>query len=42
MLMRALQENIDKFESRFGEIKIEGQANPQFGFTSAQKEEKVN
>ncbi len=32
MLLKALKENIDKFEKRFGEIKIEGQANPQLRF----------
>ena len=42
MLLKALQENIDKFEARFGEIKIEGPANPQIGFSNIQKEEKVN
>ena len=41
MLLKALQENIEKFESRFGEIKVEGQANPQFGFSNVNKE-KVN
>jgi Protein of unknown function (DUF3467) len=42
MLLKALQDNIDKYESRFGEIKIEGHANPQFGFTNADDGEKVN
>ena len=42
MLLKALQENIQKFESRFGEIKIEGQANPQFGFTNVNNDEKIN
>jgi len=44
MLMKALADNIEKFEARFGEIKIEGQANPQqFGFmAAAKKEEKIN
>lgn len=43
MLMKALKENIDKFESRFGEIKIEGQSGPQFGFISSDKgNEKIN
>lgn len=42
MLLKALQDNIDKFESRFGEIKIEGQQNPQFGFTNANNDEKIN
>lgn len=42
MLLRALKENVDKFESKFGEIKIEGPAQPQFGFTSVEKGEKIN
>ncbi len=42
MLMKALKENIDKFESRFGEIKIEGQNNPQFGFSPLNKGEQIN
>lgn len=42
MLLRALKENVDKFESKFGEIKIEGPAQPQFGFTNVEKEEKIN
>ncbi len=42
MLLRALKDNIEKFESRFGEIKIEGQANPQFGFSNTDKDEKIN
>ncbi len=43
MLLRALKENVDKFEARFGEIKIEGQATPQFGFiNNPPKDEKVN
>ena len=42
MLLKALKENIDKFESRFGEIKTEGPANPQFGFVNADKSEKIN
>ena len=42
MLLKALQDNISKFESRFGEIKIEGQANPQFGFSNSNSEEKIN
>ena len=41
MLLKALQENIDKFEARFGEIKVEGHPNPQFGFSSVNKE-KIN
>lgn len=42
MLLRALKENIDKFESRFGEIKIEAQPTPQFGFIPSDKSEKIN
>ncbi|MBM4172146.1 MAG: DUF3467 domain-containing protein [Ignavibacteria bacterium] len=42
MLMRALKENIDKFESRFGEIKIDSQPTPQFGFVNMEKTEKIN
>lgn len=42
MLLKALKENIDKFEARFGEIKVEGHPNQQFGFVPAKKEEKVN
>ena len=42
MLLKALQDNIAKFESRFGEIKIDGHANPQFGFSNSDKDEKIN
>jgi len=42
MLLKALQDNIEKFESRFGEIKIDGHANPQFGFSNTDKSEKIN
>ena len=42
MLMRALKDNIDKFESKFGEIKIEGHQTPQFGFMSPDKGQQVN
>ena len=42
MLLNALQDNIDKFEKRFGEINIEGQATPKFGFPTFNKDEKVN
>ena len=43
MLMKALMDNIEKYEARFGEIKIEGQANPQqFGFLAGKKDEKIN
>ena len=42
MLMKALKENIDKFESRFGEIKIDVPPNQHFGFVTPKKDEKVN
>ena len=43
MLMKALKENIDKFESRFGEIRIESQPNQHFGFVPVvNKDEKPN
>lgn len=42
MLLKALQDNIDKFEARFGEINIEGQKNPQFGFVQMDKDSKPN
>ncbi|MBU1098441.1 MAG: DUF3467 domain-containing protein [Bacteroidetes bacterium] len=42
MLLKALEENIEKFESKFGEIKIEGNSQPQFGFATAPKGEKIN
>lgn len=43
IFMRALADNIEKFESRFGEIKIEGQpGQQQYGFTPPKKEEKYN
>ncbi len=42
MLLKALKDNIDKFEAKFGEIKIEGPANPQLGFMNVEKGQKVN
>jgi hypothetical protein len=43
MLMLALKDNIDKFEARFGEIKIENQPSPQqYGFMNIKKDEKIN
>lgn len=43
MLLKALQDNINKFEARFGEIKIENQPNnPQFGFINPDKDQKIN
>lgn len=42
MLLKALQDNISKFEKRFGEINIDGQSSPQFGFTNLNKDERIN
>jgi len=42
MLLKALQDNISKFESRFGEIKIENPPNQHFGFVPPKGPEKVN
>ncbi len=42
MLLRALKDNIDKFESRFGEINIDSQPTPQFGFINPDKGQQVN
>jgi len=42
MLLKALQDNINKFEKRFGEINIEGQASPQIGFSTLNKDEPIN
>lgn len=42
MLMKALKDNIDKFEAKFGEIKVDGQQNPQFGFINVEKNERIN
>lgn len=42
MLLNALKDNIEKFEKRFGEINIEGQLSPKYGFQNLNKDEKVN
>ena len=42
MLLRALKENIDKFEARFGEIKVDVQQPPQFGFINPDKGQQIN
>ena len=42
MLLKALKENIDKFEAKFGEVKIESQPNQHFGFVPPKPDEKVN
>jgi hypothetical protein len=42
MFLKALQDNIEKYESRFGEIKAPNQPSQQFGFTNPNDDEKVN
>jgi hypothetical protein len=42
MLMKALKDNIDKFEARFGEIKMQGPQDQHFGFVPPKGPEKVN
>ena len=44
MLLAAIRDNIDKFEKKFGEIKLAGDATgtPIFGFQPPTKEEKIN
>lgn len=42
MLLKALKENIDKYENRFGEIVIDTPQNQHFGFVPVRKDEKVN
>lgn len=41
MFLKALKENIEKFEARFGEINVDVSPNQHFGFNPT-KEEKVN
>jgi len=41
MLLKALKENIEKYEARFGEIKVE-MPNQHFGFVPPKNDEKVN
>lgn len=42
MLMKALKDNIDKFEARFGEIRLEPVSSQHFGFIPMTKDEKIN
>jgi hypothetical protein len=42
MLMKALKDNIERFEARFGEIPVDISQNQHFGFVPANKDEKVN
>ncbi len=43
MLLSALKDNIDKFEKKFGEIRIAGEPGvPAFGFQPPSKDQKFN
>ena len=44
MLMNAMRDNLDKFEKKFGDVKIAGemQSGQQFGFQPPPKEEKIH
>ena len=42
MLLKALKDNIDKYEARFGEVKVDAPQNQHFGFVPPVKDEKVN
>jgi len=42
MLLKALKDNLDKYEARFGEIKVDAPQNQHFGFVPPKKDEKVN
>ncbi len=42
MLLKALKDNLDKYEARFGEIKVDSPQNQHFGFVPPKKDEKVN
>jgi len=42
MLLNALQDNINKYEKRFSEIKIDNQFSPQFGLTNIDSKDKIN
>jgi len=42
MLMKALKDNIEKFEAKFGDINIDSAPNQHFGFVPPKGNEKVN
>jgi Protein of unknown function (DUF3467) len=42
MLLKALKDNIEKYEARFGEVKVDAPQNQHFGFVPPKKDEKVN
>jgi hypothetical protein len=42
LLLRALEDNITKYEMKFGEIKIQGEGSPGFGYQPNTNDEKVH
>ncbi len=42
MFMRALKDNLDKYESRFGEIRVDGSQEQNFGFMPYPDKDKIN
>ncbi len=42
MLLRALKDNIDKYEARFGEIRLDMSVEPGFNLFPGNKSEKIN
>lgn len=42
MLMKALKDNIEKYEAKFGDINIDASPNQHFGFVPPKTDEKVN
>jgi hypothetical protein len=42
MLSKALQDNIDKYESQFGEIKLDNGHSNQFGFNDKENDASIN
>ena len=42
MLSKALQDNVEKYEARFGEIKLEGGQAHQYGFNDLDKDSSIN
>ncbi len=42
LLLRALEDNITKYEMKFGEVKIHGEGGPGFGFQPNINDEKVH
>jgi hypothetical protein len=42
MLMKALKDNIEKYEAKFGEINIDTSPSQHYGFVPPKSDEKVN